>query len=31
MNNGYDQAKKAIEPLNNIISSIVDEEYNGFY
>ena len=28
MNNGYDQAKKAIEPLNNIISSIVDEEYN---
>lgn len=28
MNNGYDQAKKSIEPLNNIISSIVDEEYN---
>lgn len=28
MNNGYNQAKKAIEPLNNIISSIVDEEYN---
>lgn len=27
-NNGYNQAKKAIEPLNNIISSIVDEEYN---
>ena len=28
MNNRYDQAKKSIEPLNNIISSIVDEEYN---
>ena len=28
MNNAYNQAKKAIEPLNNIISSIVDEEYN---